>query len=150
MEAAKNAKKFVPRLDYVRVTSVYDGDTITVVRRRFGVFCRTRIDEFKVRLHGIDCPELRSKDPEEKEIALFVKQHLTNMILGEVVELKVHGYDKYGRLLAKASYRGVDISEHLLQCGFAVPYNGKTKEPTAWKDLLKTKNPDALKDIVTV
>jgi endonuclease YncB( thermonuclease family) len=150
MQTAKNAQKYVPKMEYVRVVDVYDGDTITVVRRRFVVPCCPKLDSFKVRLHGIDCPELRSKNDDEKKVAIMVKEHIQTMILGKVVRLTVHGYDKYGRVLANVSCQDTDISEHLLGKGFAVPYFGKTKEPTVWKDLLKEKNPEAWNSMFNV
>ena len=62
----KNTKPFVPPLTGGRVIKVYDGDTITVAN--YMPFPNSPLYRFSVRLRGIDCPEIKTKNPTEKEL----------------------------------------------------------------------------------
>lgn len=54
----------------VRLASVYDGDTFKVyLACRYPLFCK----KMSVRVNGIDCPELKTKDPCEKQSAQKAK-----------------------------------------------------------------------------
>ncbi len=82
----------------VKVVSVYDGDTLTVqVDVGFG----WKKEKLKVRLYGIDTPELRGSSPEEKVLSRAAKAALLGML--ETAELVIlHSMtkpDKYGRCL---------------------------------------------------
>ncbi len=55
----------------VRLYSVYDGDTFKVsLACRYPLFCK----KISVRVNGIDCPELRTKDICEKQTAQKAKE----------------------------------------------------------------------------
>jgi endonuclease YncB( thermonuclease family) len=69
----------------------------------------------------------------------MAKKHLTSVISGKVVKLKVVGYDKYGRVLADVSYNSLNISEHMIDVGLAVEYDGKKKQEVDWMKLLLSK-----------
>ena len=120
---------YVPQVRYGYVIKVYDGDTITVASRMWGTYYR-----FPVRLRGIDCPEMKSPD---NVIAKIAQKKVSDLILNKKVYLTEVSMDKYGRLLAKVSYRGVDISTFLLGQKLAVPYDGGTKTIVSWKDYYK-------------
>lgn len=108
-----------------KVVSVYDGDTITVVFKFFDTFYR-----WSCRLNGIDTPELKSKDPDEKAMAIKARDFLREKILGQIVTLTCGDFDKYGRLLATIEYKNQNINTLMVDNGFAVSYYGGTKE--AW------------------
>ena len=111
--------KFIPKIEKCSVVSVYDGDTITIASR----------------IYGIDCPEMKSRDEKEKEIALIAKKTIEDEILHKKIILKNLKYDKYGRLLANVFYKNVDISQMMIDKKLAVPYFGKKKEPPkCWKE----------------
>jgi micrococcal nuclease len=80
-----------------RVIAVYDGDTCTVALR---FHWNSPIVAIKVRLCGIDTPELRSKVPAEKHQALTCRSILRSIVLNQTVLLHCSTFDKYGRLLA--------------------------------------------------
>lgn len=103
-----------------RVTDVHDGDTITVrVKGIAGLFS----GEEKVRLIGIDAPELRQKPWGKK-----AKNHLNELISesnGVVgLQLDVESRDKYGRLLAYVwdSKGKLLINEKMIGDGYAMLY----------------------------
>ena len=120
--------KFMPPVHIAKVVKVYDGDTITVgVPLQVGMHGDSDFYKFSVRVLGIDCPEMRSKNPREKQVALEAKEFVSERILNRVVHLTDHNSDKYGRLLAHVSYNGQDLSAQLIEAHLAVPYDGGTK-----------------------
>ena len=126
---ADNTKLFIPDVQRGKVVLVYDGDTLTLAARhaRHG-----KPHLFKVRLRGIDAPEIRSKSAEEKAAAVAAKAFLESRVLDHVVILENVGTEKYGRLLATVKYRGRDLSHELLKAGHAQPYEGGKKPE--WSD----------------
>ncbi len=132
-----NLTKFVPVIKRGRVVKVYDGDTITIGARMEIEGKETyNLYQFSVRLHGIDTPELKTKNPTEKSLAILARDDLSSMILGKVVTLTNVSYDKYGRILANVqNENGVDMSQWMIEKGHAVSYDGGTKKrPAEWTD----------------
>lgn len=72
-----------------RVVGVHDGDTVRV---------QSGDREYRVRLHGIDAPEL--KQPHGQAARDF----LAARIDGKEVEVQVQARDRYGRYVAKVFY----------------------------------------------
>lgn len=104
------------------VTGVYDGDSMTVdIDLGFGVWLKGQ----KIRLYGIDTPELRG---EERECGLIVRDYVRDLILGNdiIVNTIKDKTGKYGRWLAVIYYDGgegfVNLNEQLLLEGRAKPY----------------------------
>lgn len=77
------------------IVSVYDGDTVTAVVD-LGFKTSVRI---KVRLIGIDTPEIRTKDKKEKEKGLETRDWLRERILNKKVLLHTKERGKFGRWL---------------------------------------------------
>jgi len=124
---------FVPALRYCRVIKCYDGDTITVA----AFYPEDQLCKFSVRIAGIDCPEIKTPDPNEKEVAVLARDRVTNLILGQIVELKNIQTEKYGRLLATVLYQDQSVGDILLRERLAVEYRGGTKTgPSNWKNYL--------------
>merc|ERR1719231_1697933 len=78
-----NTLKFVPDVRRARVVSVYDGDTITVAARHH----KGSPALFKVRLAGIDAPEMRGGSAAEKQAALAARDFLRDLVLEKHVTL---------------------------------------------------------------
>jgi len=111
-----------------RVIRIVDGDTIEVA-----LVVDRRPRSFKVRLMGIDTPELRpprahpQRDAIKRE-ALAAKEHVQRLLpLGCYVTLYCDQFDKFGRLLARRVARGgaendqaTDVIEQMVVDGFAV------------------------------
>jgi endonuclease YncB( thermonuclease family) len=100
-----------------KILDVYDGDTVTaLVDLGFLHF-----QEMKLRLYGIDTPELRG---EERDKGIIVRDIVRDMILDKEVE--IHSYKdkqgKYGRYLANIIVDGVDVNQWLVDNGHAKPY----------------------------
>jgi len=122
-EEFKRVPRFIPRPVKGRVVSVYDSDTITVVAYMPTLY------KFSVRVLGIDGPELRTKNEREKALALKGKSFTESFCLNKVVELKNHGKEKYGRVLAEVWIDGKSLGKGLIAAGLARAYDGGHKEP---------------------
>ena len=116
------------------IVKVLDGDTIDVlIDLGFDLFKKER-----VRIAGVDTPEKRTRDLEEKALGLdatnWLKGKLTETIKGEDeltirTELK-GGVGKYGRLLGWLYVGDDDVSlnEKMIDEGYAWAYDGGTKQ----------------------
>ena len=112
-----------------KVTRVVDGDTVdALVDLGFDTWKKVRI-----RMMGLNAPESRTKDLEEKKKGLaakeYVKDLLENSDEGKFL-LKSHGVGKYGRVLGELFVKGHDISvnELLKENGHAYEYDGGKKK----------------------
>lgn len=118
-------KPFVPNFKKCKVISVYDGDTITVAAY---LKSDSQCYKFKVRLNGIDSPEMRGSSETEKQHAIQSRDALKGRILNEIVELDIFGLEKYGRILANVNYRGENMNNWMVKQGYAIEYDGGTKK----------------------
>ena len=115
------------------ITNVVDGDTIDVViDLGFDIYKHER-----VRIAGIDTPEKRTRDLEEKKLGIdatnWMKGTLEDTINGEHeltirTELK-GGVGKYGRLLGwlYVGDQEKSLNEQMIDEGYAWCYDGGTK-----------------------
>jgi micrococcal nuclease len=101
---------------------VIDGDTIDVdIDLGFGV----TLSNQRLRLYGINTPETRTRDLEEKRRGLIAKERVQELCEDEL-EILSHGKGKYGRILATPfNNNGVNICQQLLDEDLAVEYYGK-------------------------
>ena len=101
---------------------VIDGDTFEA---RVRVWPGLDVDT-KVRLRGIDAPELHARCADEKVKAEAARTALETILADGGVAVWQVGVDKYGgRVDARVSTRGTaDVSAALLSGGFARSYNG--------------------------
>lgn len=103
-----------------KVVKVVDGDTIDVViDLGFNIRHKTR-----VRLMGINAPESRTKDKNEKVKGLAAKKRLTELCGKGNLLLKSHGKGKYGRVLGEFFASGVNLNNVMVAEGHAVEYYG--------------------------
>ena len=117
-----------------KIVKVLDGDTIDVlIDLGFDLFKKER-----VRIAGVDTPEKRTRDLEEKELGIhatnWLKDKLTETIKGDEellirTELK-GGVGKYGMLLGWLYIGDADVSlnEQMITEGYAWEYDGGTKQ----------------------
>jgi len=132
----ENTIPFKPPITGGIVIKVYDGDTITIASKL--PYKSSPLYRWSVRIKGIDCPEMKTKNKNEKMVAEIAQCKLENMILHKNVKLENVSNDKYGRVLADVVYRKTSIGEFMIKNRLAVEYFGKTKEPP--KDWLKFYN----------
>ena len=117
-----------------KIKKVLDGDTIDVIIDLGFDLAKTE----RVRIAGVDTPEKRTRDLEEKALGLdatnWLKEKLTETIKGEDeltirTELK-GGVGKYGRLLGwlYVGENAVSLNQQMIQEGYAWAYDGGKKQ----------------------
>ena len=116
------------------INKVLDGDTIDVtIDLGFDLFKKER-----VRIAGVDTPEKRTRNLEEKALGLDATKWLKDKLEGAIdgdddlvirTEL-VGGVGKYGRLLGWIYIGDADVSlnEQMITEGYAWAYDGGTKQ----------------------
>jgi len=130
----ENTSPFVPKVHSGRVIKVYDGDTITIAAKIENGGPKSDVYRFSVRLLGIDTPEMKSHFEAEKKLAKRAKEALSEQILGEMVTLENVSMEKYGRILANVMFKGRNMNDWMLKEGYALKYDGGTKEiPEEWR-----------------
>tara|TARA_B100001109_G_scaffold141180_1_gene114976 strand:+ start:704 stop:1117 length:414 start_codon:yes stop_codon:yes gene_type:complete len=117
-----------------KINRVVDGDTIDVtIDLGFDLTKKER-----VRVAGVDTPEKRTRDKEEKALGIdatnWLKEKLQTAVAGDddlIIRTElVGGVGKYGRLLGWL-YIGderVSINEEMIGEGYAWPYDGGKKQ----------------------
>ena len=117
-----------------KINRVVDGDTIDVtIDLGFDLYKKER-----VRVAGVDTPEKRTRDKEEKELGLdatnWLKEKLDDALRGDdelIIRTElVGGVGKYGRLLGWLYVGDDDLSlnELMITEGYAWAYDGGTKK----------------------
>jgi micrococcal nuclease len=111
------------------VTNVVDGDTIDVViDLGFDILFASR-----VRLAGIDTPESRTKDKDEKVLGLeskdYLKKHLKDAKSVVIKTEKMNSSEKFGRILGWVYVNGdtESLNDKMINDGYAWGYMGETK-----------------------
>ena len=103
-----------------KVNRVVDGDTVdALVDLGFDTWKKVRI-----RMMGLNAPESRSKDLEEKKKGLAAKDRLKELLNKETFILQSYGVGKYGRCLGELFVDDVNINKQLIKEGHAVEYHG--------------------------
>ena len=114
----------------IKLDRVVDGDTIdAIIDLGFDVSIKKR-----VRFLGVDTPESRTRDLEEKARGLAAKDRVKQLLEGcNTIQLTSHGVGKYGRCLGELRIDVVDgqekltlesVNELLIKEGHAVEYHG--------------------------
>ena len=114
----------------IKLDRVVDGDTIDAyIDLGFDVSVKK-----KIRFMGINTPESRTRDLEEKARGLAAKDRVKQLLEGaDFIQLESHGVGKYGRCLGELSIDVVDgkqgltlvnVNELLIKEGHAVEYHG--------------------------
>ena len=135
----KQCKVFFPPIKEGKVIKVYDGDTITIATQ---MPYDDNFYRFSVRIRGIDCPEIKSKDSNEKLCAIMARDFLKEIIFNKVAKLEEISYDKYGRILADVYVDDLNISELMISESLAVKYDGGRKKEIDWFEYYKEKHSD--------
>lgn len=107
------------------VVRVIDGDTLDVLAR---VWLGQTV-QVRVRLDGVDAPELRGRCAGERAQAEEVRSWLVRQLAGRSIALRQVRLGKYaGRVVARVELDGgQDLSVMLLQAGLARPYDGRRR-----------------------
>ena len=107
-----------------RLDRVVDGDTIDAeIDLGFDVKIKKRI-----RFVGIDTPESRTRDLEEKARGLASKDRLIDLLKDGKFTLESKEVGKYGRVLGVLLVNDLNINKTLVEEGYAVEYWGGKKK----------------------
>ena len=108
------------------IRRVVDGDTVDItLDLGFDILYNNRI-----RLLGIDTPESRTRDLEEKKLGLAAKDRVKELCpVGSTVTVKTtkDGRGKFGRILGEIYVGDVNVNKLLVEEGNAVEYFGGKK-----------------------
>ena len=116
------------------IRKVVDGDTIDV---DINLGFNTWINNERVRLYGIDTPESRTRDLEEKKFGLYAKSVVDKYLpVGSKQVLVTHldKVGKFGRILGEFRIydgeqdRQTTINEYMIRKSIGVQYKGQSKD----------------------
>jgi len=115
-----------------KVVKIIDGDTVDVdIDLGFGVW----LHKERIRLYGIDTPESRTRDLEEKKYGNAAKMFLTGMLddeAGILLKTQKDAEGKFGRILGElwrtTNYADQSINDYLVEKHHAVSYYGQSKD----------------------
>ena len=116
------------------LVKIIDGDTIDVdLDLGFDVVLKKQ----RIRLHGINTPESRTRDLEEKKYGLAAIARLRELIedtdaliVKTAIDGKARG--KYGRILGTIYAGTTNVNNTLVDEGHAIAYHGGTKRTNKW------------------
>ena len=109
------------------VTRIVDGDTIDAeIQLGFDISFKSRI-----RLYGVDTPESRTRDLDEKARGKLASAFLKEKIEGAdlvKVQTKLDKKGKFGRVLGIIFADDVDLNQEMINKHLAVAYHGQSKD----------------------
>ena len=124
-----------------RILKVVDGDTVDVdIDLGFDIWMKNE----RIRLLGIDTPESRTRDKEEKKFGLLAKKIVeTFMPVGskQTLVTKKDGTGKFGRVLGKFIVYDAKndcythLNDYMVREAYAVKYTGQSKSDVAEQHL---------------
>ena len=120
-----------------KIVKIIDGDTVDVdIDLGFGVWMHKE----RIRLYGIDTPESRTRDLDEKArgkmAAAFVQSSVEE---GELIQIRTKLKDsrgKYGRVLGELIVDGININQLMIDKHYCVAYHGQNKEAVEHEHML--------------
>ena len=127
-----NQEKFIPpnlfsldgkTFEDAIIFKIYDGDTM-----RMAVDFHGEPTSFKLRINGIDTPEIKAESKVEKELAIKTRNEVVKLFYLKKCKVCCYKFDKYGRVLADVvSPQGIDLATYLIDNNMAVKYDGGEK-----------------------
>jgi micrococcal nuclease len=105
-----------PRTAYVTVERVVDGDTL--------VATSANATKLRIRLTGIDAPEIAHRSDPGQPFGLESRRYLERLLLNRPVRLEMFGPDRYRPILAVAWTGDTNVNVRMVRIGFAEVYRG--------------------------
>lgn len=112
-----------PRTVEGKVTRVTDGDTLILVTGEG--------TKLKVRLYGIDAPEVRHEEVPGQPYGREARDALKELALGRNATLELVDIDTHKRMVCIVRVSGVDINREMVRSGFAWAYRRYLSAPYA-------------------
>jgi len=128
-----------------KIVRVVDGDTVDVdIDLGFGTWMKKQ----RIRLYGIDTPESRTRDLEEKKYGIMAKEIVKKYIpegSTQILRTKKDKAGKYGRILGefvvaelatgRTAPHGVTLNKWMIENHYGVTYTGQSKDDIAEQHL---------------
>jgi len=111
----------------IKITKVVDGDTAKGdIDLGFGIVYANQT----IRFWGIDTPESRTRDLEEKYYGKLSAQYVKDrLIVGEKYQMRTEiDKGKFGRILGEFFIDGVSLNQQMIDENMAVKYMGQSKD----------------------
>ena len=111
----------------IKITKVVDGDTAKGdIDLGFGMVYANQT----IRFWGIDTPESRTRDLEEKYYGKLSAQYVKDrLIVGEKYQMRTEiDKGKFGRILGEFFIDGVSLNQQMIDENMAVKYMGQSKD----------------------
>lgn len=107
------------------LVGVYDGDTFTAT---IGAWPPIIGEAIRVRVAGLETPEIRGKCLDEKQLARRARAFTRRALLNaRTIELRNLRRDKYFRLLADVCVDGDSLTQKIIDARLGRPYEGGKK-----------------------
>ncbi|MBY0386286.1 thermonuclease family protein [bacterium] len=114
----------------VKYLKNHDGDTVTFEIPNVHPLLGHKIS---VRVNGLDTPEIRGKQPCEKQAARAAKKLIENLLKNaKVIHIENPSRDKYFRILGDVTVDGKSLAQILLKNKLAYEYSGQAKHKIDW------------------
>lgn len=138
VQAKPNCQHDAKTFRCVEYVKNYDADTVTFnikgVHPLLG-------DKISVRVNGLDAPEIKGKQPCEKDAARAAQRLVQSLLKNaKGINLENIGRDKYFRVLADVMIDGKSLTEILLKNRLANSYYGQTKQKVNWCEFVKARD----------
>ena len=108
------------------IDRVVDGDTVDVIiDLGFKIFHKAR-----VRMYGIDTPESRTRDLDEKARGILSKSFLQDALVQSnkvIIKTQKDAKGKFGRVLGELYVSDININQLMVDKYLAVAYTGQSK-----------------------
>jgi len=122
------------------IVRVVDGDTVDVdIDLGFGIWLKKQ----RIRLFGVDTPESRTRDLEEKKYGLLAKEFVKSYLQKDseqILQTKTDERGKFGRILGEFVADDTTVNQLLIDTHNAVAYHGQSKEDIAEEHLENRKH----------
>lgn len=122
------------------IVRVVDGDTVDVdIDLGFGIWLKKQ----RIRLFGVDTPESRTRDLEEKKYGLLAKEFVKSYLQKDskqILQTKTDERGKFGRILGEFIVNDTTVNQLLIDTYNAVAYHGQSKEDIAEEHLENRKH----------
>lgn len=113
------------------VNRVIDGDTYWITPQTInGKPIATDDNVLKIRLAGVDCPEIRGYSDADQPGGRMVSDSLRAMLKGKTVTvIKMTAVDEWGRIIGRVYLGSLDVTSYVLQRGYGwyLPTKGMSR-----------------------
>ena len=109
-----------------KYVSIYDGDTFKL---ELPICCMRFI--FSCRLLGVDTAEMRTKNLDEKAVAIEAKEYVRKLLSENEFQVVCDGLDKYGRVLCDIVFPTLEnktLTDFVVEQNYGYRYDGGTKQ----------------------